>query len=89
MKSADAFIDRIKTDESLLSELSNLMEKNDAQSIAELMRANGVSEEGIAELIHLDKVDTGSDTDELSDEELETVSAGSWCNGFKEVLDWF
>ena len=90
MKSADAFIDRIKTDEALLLELSSLMEKEDAQSVAELMRANGVSEEGIANLIHLDKADGVSTTDELSDEDLAEVTGGfNWCNGIKNLIDCF
>ena len=45
------------------------------------MRANGVSEKEIASLIHLDR----SAGDELSDKELEEVSAGGFweftCNG--------
>ena len=89
MDSAKAFIDRLKSDETLLSELSNLMEKEDAQSIANLMRVNGVSEEGIEQLIHTNQTEDG----ELSDEALEGVAGGGiWnfvCNGVKLIMDSF
>ncbi len=81
MDSANAFIERVKTDETLLLELAALAEKEDAEGMAELMRTNGVSEKGLASLIHLDR----SAGDELSDKELEGVSAGGFwevtCNG--------
>ncbi len=84
MNSANAFIEKVKTDETLLFELAALAEKEDAQGMAKLMRTNGVSEKGLASLIHLDQAGAGSDG-ELSDESLEGVSAGGvWeaiCNG--------
>ncbi len=85
MDSANAFIEKVKTDEILLFELAALAEKEDAEGMAELMRANGVSEKGLASLIHLDQARAGCAGDELSDKELEGVSAGgvgeAMCNG--------
>ncbi len=85
MDSANAFIEKIKSDETLLLELAALAEKEDAEGMAELMRTNGVTEKGIAGLIHLDKARAVSAGDELSDRELEGVSGGgAWeylCNG--------
>ncbi len=85
MDSANAFIEKIKSDEILLFELAALAEKEDAEGMAELMRANGVSEKGLASLIHLDQARARSAGDELNDKELEGVSGGgAWeylCNG--------
>ncbi len=85
MDTANAFIEKVKTDETLLLELAALAGNEDAEGMAELMRANGVSEKGLASLIHIDQARAISAGDELSDKELEEVSAsGAWeflCNG--------
>ncbi len=87
MKSAKDFIEQVKTDSSLLNELSGVLAKNDKDAAIKFFKSVGIEEEAMSTLIELD--DTVSSTDELSDEALEGVSAAGfdWCNGIKLLVD--
>ncbi len=87
MKSANDFIEQVKTDSSLLNELSGVLAKNDRDAAIKFFRSVGIEEEDMSTLIELD--DTVAATDELSDEALAEVSAGgfNWCNGIKSLID--
>ncbi len=87
MKSANDFIEQVKTDSSLLNELSDVLAKNDRDAAIAFFKSAGIEEGDMSTLIELG--DGVASTDELSDEALEGVSAGGfdWCNGIKLLVD--
>lgn len=89
MKNVNDFIEQVKTDSSLLNELSDVLAENDKNAAIAFFKSKGIGDEDMSDLIHLD--DTIPSTDELSDEALEGVSAGgfNWCNGIKGLIDSF
>ncbi len=89
MKSANDFIEKVKTDSSLLNELSGVLAKNDRDAAIKFFKSAGIEEDDMSKLIDLD--DTVASSDELSDEALEGVSAGGsgWCNGIKNLIESF
>lgn len=85
MKNVNDFIEQVKTDSTLLNELSDVLAKNDKNAAIAFFKSKGIGDEDISNFIHLD--DTIPSTDELSDADLAGVSAGSWCNGMKIAYD--
>ncbi len=87
MKNVNDFIEQVKTDSSLLNELSGVLAKNDRDAAITFFKSKGIEDADMSNLI--DQDDTVAATDELSDEALAEVSAGgfNWCNGIKSLID--
>ncbi len=90
MESAKKFIAQIQNDETLQSKLSTLLATGDKESFVAFMKSNGVTDQGVAELIDQEEF-VSTTTGELSDKALEAVSGGgfNWCNGIKNLIDSF
>lgn len=84
------FTEKLKTDQDYRAKLLRLVEAGDVEALNRYMKENDFSDDDIAALdaqklwVHSASVD-----EELSDAELESVSAAgfSWCNGMKLLLD--
>ena len=75
-ESLKAFVDKIKTDESLQKELMALAAKKDMDATATFLKEKGVSEEDVEAFTKLqDNLTTVKDA-ELDDETLEMVAGG-------------
>ena len=83
MATMQAFMEKVKGDETLLAEFKRLAEKKDQAGIIAMMRDNGVSEEDIRKGQEMEKAFLPGHSDELSDELLEMVAGGRgecWSN---------
>lgn len=76
METLKAFYEKVKSDENLQREIKNLSENNDKDGFIELAKLNGVSDNGIK--IMMDVSFKVSESDSLSDKELEAIAGGEW-----------
>ena len=84
-ESLKAFVDKIKTDESLQKELMALAAKKDMDATATFLKEKGVSEEDVEAFTKLqDNLTTVKDA-ELDDETLEMVAGGGCWSKVNDV----
>jgi len=84
------FTEKLKTDQDYREKLLRLVEAGDVEALNRYMKKNEFSDDDIAALdaqklwVHSASID-----EEMSDAELESVSAAgiNWCNGMKLLLD--
>lgn len=80
METLKRFIEKMKSDRSLLSQMVELKQKNDEAGMKQLMLDRGVTEEDFQEGVrYLNSLGT-SQSEDLSDEQLDMIAGGKGCS---------